>query len=118
MLKIDTPFLRYLDDVNGEVIGYTSNHDEMTEALHVIYSAAGVDPDEAVEDIMINIAKATFTKRGEYGIYIIGEKNTGKVQVVVDAKEIRGNKTITALLPSLVYRTKWFGLLGYRITRM
>lgn len=96
-----------------DILGMSKSKEEMEELLCNIYACTGVI--SSCKSIIAKVSQSTFTKSGEYTIFLIASQLTGKVYLHVDANEIRGSKDIYYELPDVAYKPKFLGLLGFRV---
>lgn len=104
---------KYLDKNKVVFLLSTTDHDKFKETIDMIYNAVDVYVDTNL--IMNSIAKSTFTKRGSYHLHLVGNKTTNEVLIIIPGDQLRGGKTIYIKLPSISYKGKWFGLLGWKV---
>lgn len=108
-----------MDDVFSNVtpsfLGHSKLRDDMCEMVTDIYHSLGMESPS--DRILSGIAQTTFTKSGTYNIFLVANKRTGNVYLIVNGDEIRGGQDVWHRLPNLKYKSKFFGLLGYHIVK-
>ena len=100
-----------------KIIDFNLDHGRIIDSVNGIYSSLNLRKPE-IESIMKSISSATFTKKGEYYISLLGNVKSGDIGIFVCNGEIKRKASIYVKLPNIKFKPHWFGLLGYQIKQV